>query len=78
MRGLQNCVREFVVFFCNLTFVCFEVQVFEVFFFFSLNHFVENNRSLFHFSRSTSMDDALHIHKQFFELQILDFRDFGF
>ena len=34
MRGLQNCMREFVVFFLSLTFVYFEVQVFEVFFLF--------------------------------------------
>ena len=76
MRGLQNCMREFVVVFLNLTFVCFEMQVFEVFSL-SLNHFVENNGSLFHCSHSTSTDDALHVHKQFFELQILGLENFG-
>ena len=76
MRGLQNCMREFDVVFLNITFVCFEVQVFEVFFL-SLNHFVENNGSLFHCSHSTSMDDALLVHEQFVELQISDLRDFG-
>ena len=70
MRGLQNCMREFVVVFLNLTFVCFEVQVFEVF-------FSENNGSFFHYSSSISMDDALHVHEQFFELQISGLGDFG-
>ena len=69
-------MREFVVVFLNLTFVCFEVQVFEVLFL-SLNHFVENNGSLFHCSHSTSMNDALHVHEQFFELQISGLGDFG-
>ena len=76
MTCLQYYFREFVVVFWNLTLICFEVQFFEVLFF-SLNHFVENNGSFFHCSSSTNMDDAFHVHEQFFKLQILGLGDFG-